>query len=87
VFDDIELPTENTQNLLRDAAQQIKLGNRQKAQQITQQLMENDPNNADVWYLAGYLYSSPEKKRQAFERALRLDPAHKKARQALNSLQ
>jgi hypothetical protein len=48
--------------------------------------MQTAPNNADVWYLVGYLSSGPEKKKQAFERALRIDPSHRKAREGLSAL-
>ncbi len=86
VFDSFDLPAENTQQLLQNAARYIQQGNRQAAQQIVKDLIKSDPNNADVWYLAGYLSSSVEKKRQAYERALRINPRHQKALQALTNL-
>ncbi|MEO8396026.1 MAG: PH domain-containing protein [Chloroflexota bacterium] len=86
ILDNIELPAENTQQLIQQATQYIQSGNRQAAGQIVKQLMQSDPGNADVWYLVGYLSTSADKKKQAFERALRIDPTHKKARQGLSTL-
>jgi len=48
--------------------------------------METAPDNADVWYLVGYLSNAPDRKRSAFRRAQGIDPKHKKALSAMNSL-
>lgn len=85
-FADIETPAERTQRLIRQASEQIKYGHLSEAKAIVRDLLETAPDNANVWYLAGHLAASPRRKRQAFERALRLDPEHRKARQALDLL-
>jgi hypothetical protein len=85
-FADIEMPGERSQRLIRQASEQIRYGHLTEAKAIVRDLLKTDPDNAHVWYLAGHLASSPRKKREAFERALKIDPDHKKARQALDLL-
>ncbi len=86
VFEGVENPTEHSQRLIRQASEQIKHGHLTEAKAIVRELLKIDPDNANVWYLAGHLASSPRRKKEAFERALSLDPGHKKARQALDLL-
>ncbi len=85
-FADIETPAERTQRLIRQASEQIKFGHLTEAKAIVRELLKLAPDNANVWYLAGHLSSSPKKKKQAFTRALSIDPDHRKARQALDLL-
>ncbi|MBE2267825.1 MAG: PH domain-containing protein [Anaerolinea sp.] len=86
IFDNIPLPDTDTEARIRQAASAIQRGNRDQAKQIVQALIKSSPDNADVWYLAGYLAQSPDRKRQAFERALRINPSHQKARLELRKL-
>lgn len=87
IVEETEFPEEYTARMLREASQHIKHGNPEAARKIVTRLIQSDPDNANVWYMAGYLSSSPEKKRQAFERALEINPRHRQARQKLDALQ
>jgi hypothetical protein len=53
---------------------------------VVQGLVQSAPTNADVWYLAGYLTTDRERKRAAYNRALSIDPGHRKAREGLAAL-
>jgi hypothetical protein len=64
----------------------IRAGQRDQAAADLRVLRTDAPNNADVWYLTGYLASDRDDKRTAFERALYLDPKHQKAIDALSKL-
>jgi uncharacterized membrane protein YdbT with pleckstrin-like domain len=84
--DALEFPSERTQQKISQASQYIKQGNRQAATEIVWSLVQSDPQNADVWYLVGYLAKSTDQKKQAYRRALSINPRHTKAREALNAL-
>lgn len=62
--------------------QQIAAGNLGIARRETATLLESAQDNAEVWYLTGYLSNNPIPKQQAFQRALQLDPNHKEAQEA-----
>ncbi len=82
----VDLPSETSQNTLQQALQMIQNGDRHGAQRVVRSLLQTQPYNADVWYMAGYLSTSMEKKRQAYQKALTLNPSHAKAQEALASL-
>lgn len=85
----LELPDdeiENDQTLIQNALHAIKAGDLPSARQIVQGLTRTSPENADVWYLVGYLTGDVSKKRQAYQRAVQLNPNHTKARTALAKL-
>lgn len=86
IVEEVEFPDEYTARLLREASQHIEHNNPTAARRIVERLLQSDPDNANVWYMAGYLSSSPEKKRLAYERALEINPRHKHARQKLDAL-
>ncbi len=86
LLDDADLPDQATQQGIQNAVALIRAGNTEQAKVVVQGLTQSAPNNADVWYLAGYLMTDLERKRAAYNRALSVDPAHKKAREGLASL-
>lgn len=86
IIDETEFPEEYTSRLLREASLHIEHHNLTAARKIVERLLQSDPDNANVWYMAGYLSASPEKKRQAYERALAINPRHRRARQKLDAL-
>lgn len=84
--EEMEDPEAYTARLLREASLHIEHHNAAAARKIVERLLQSSPENANVWYMAGYLAGSPEKKRQAYERALEINPRHKRARQKLDAL-
>jgi hypothetical protein len=86
LLDEVDLPDEATQQGIQRAVAHIRAGETEQAKALVQQLTRSAPNNADVWYLAGYLMTDRERKRAAYNRALALDPAHRKAREGLAAL-
>ncbi len=81
-----DLPPENPTTQLREVSTLIKAGKRNDAAQIVKGLLQTHPQSADVWYLAGYLQTDPNKKRAAYEKALKLNPQHKLANSGLAEL-
>src|SRR5258708_34089080 len=74
-----DLPPEDPTAQLRQVSAFIKAGKRNEAGQIVRGLMQTHPQNADVWYLAGYLQTDPNKKRTAYDKALNFNTKHKLA--------
>lgn len=71
---------------IKRAAQLIQSGKRQEALAVVKPLVAQYPSDADVWYLVGLLQSDPTKQRDAYQKALQLNPNHRLARAALKKL-
>ena len=50
------------------------------------QVLEINRNNADAWYMVGYLADTMEQRVDALKFALKIDPGHDNALQALDTL-
>ncbi|MCS6871913.1 MAG: hypothetical protein NZ571_10695, partial [Anaerolineae bacterium] len=71
---------------IKRAAQLIQNGKRQEAAALVKQLATQYPGDADVWYLVGSLQTDPSRKRDAYQKALQINPNHRLARAALQKL-
>ncbi len=71
---------------VKRAAQLIQQNKRQKAAALVKQLAQQYPDDADVWYLVGLLQTDPIKQREAYQKALQINPNHRLARAALQKL-
>lgn len=85
ILEDVVLP-DNTNLRIQQAVTEIQAGRQANARSIVESLAKSAPHNADVWYLVGFLSSTPDRKRQAYSRALSIDPNHRKAREGLAAL-
>ncbi len=81
-----DLPPEDPTAQLREVSTLIKADKRNEAGQIVRRLLQTNPQNADVWYLAGYLHTDPNKKRAAYEKSLSFNPQHRLAQAGLANL-
>lgn len=64
----------------------IRQDNRREAQQLLKQFLRDNPQSADGYYLATFLTDDPERKIQACERALKINPQHGPTRKLLETL-
>jgi hypothetical protein len=71
---------------LQEAYQLLKRGRKVQAEAILQPIVEEEPDNADAWWLLANALSDVDAKRDAAERVLRLRPDHAKARLMLQRL-
>ena len=80
-----ELPTQTDRpaSLLAQAADDLKRGDKQAAADVIRQALHIDPQNADAWFLASYLSQVPEERRAVLEQAMKCNPTHAVAQQAL----
>lgn len=76
------LPSAQAQ-LMAQAIQLIQQNQKQRAKAVIKQILEQDERNADAWYLMGLTLAEPTRRRAAFVKALRYNPNHVQARQAL----
>lgn len=72
--------------LLRQAAQFIKTGDKTAAQRIIVQVLKADPQNETAWYFVAGMAEDPTKRRQALEKVLAVNPFHEKAQAMLDAL-
>src|SRR5687767_10489025 len=77
---------EGNQQVLHDAYELIKSGQKQEAMRLLVQVLQSDRNNANAWWLLANATDEPGKKQQALEQVLRLQPDHGAARRALDTL-
>lgn len=73
--------------LLYEAIAATRAGNKKQAQLLLAQNLQQDPTDAQSWYLLGMLVDSKEKQAIYLGKALALDPAHAKAQERLGKLQ
>ena len=71
---------------LQQAIQLARQGDKQKAQYLLTQTLQEEPENTQAWYLLSLLVDSEAKQAAYLQRVLALDPAHEKAQSRLSGL-
>lgn len=71
---------------LQQAIQLARSGDKQKAQYLLAQTLQEEPENAQAWYLLSLLVYSESKQTAYLQRVLALDPTHEKAQARLAEL-
>lgn len=72
---------------LRKAVNNIKQGKKEDARNIVEDVIKNDPNNADAWYLLSFIANTPEEVKRYLEKTIAINPSHEKAIQKLRKIQ
>ncbi len=72
---------------LKEAIQTVRNGNTLEAQRQLAELLEDDPQQEQGWYLLSLLVDSPQKQATYLSKTLALNPQHEKAREHLATLQ
>ncbi|MBK7897270.1 MAG: hypothetical protein IPJ90_20760 [Anaerolineaceae bacterium] len=72
---------------LKEAIAAVRAGDRATAQQQLTTLLEENPKEAQGWYLLSLLVDSPQKQAAYLSKTLALDPNHSKAHMQLATLQ
>ena len=71
---------------LRKAVSEIKQGDKPNARKILENIIKNDPNCADAWYLLSYVASTQEQALGYLEKVIEINPFHEKAKQQLGKI-
>lgn len=72
---------------LQHAINETRNGNKVKAQKLLADLLKEETDNVQAWYLLSLLVDSEEKKEAYLSRVLTLDPEHEKAQELLLTLE
>lgn len=72
---------------LKEAIETVRRGDKQMAQRQLIQLLDEDPAQAQGWYLLSLLVDSPQKQAAYLSKTLSLNPHHEKASEQLAALQ
>src|SRR5258707_13614336 len=64
----------------------FKAGDKAEAIRLFSEAIKQDANDIDAWLYLGAALDDPARKRQAFERVLKIDPNNDKAKNALARL-
>ncbi len=73
----------SAENLLRDARQALEAGNRDGAYRISLEATQQDQGNKEAWLIRAQTAASREERLLCLSQAIRIDPSHPKAKQAL----
>lgn len=65
---------------LREAIAVARTGETQEAQLLVAAILENNPDNAQAWYLMSHLVESPARRAAYLFKTVSLDPSHERAR-------
>ncbi|MBN2045545.1 MAG: hypothetical protein JW757_11035 [Anaerolineales bacterium] len=76
-----------TKKILVKAINLLKDGDKKSAVLLLANVLKKEPHLVQAWYLLGLAVEAEAQKIKAFEQALKLDPEHEKARNALAKLQ
>jgi hypothetical protein len=71
---------------LKNAAALLKTGNSKAARQIIIQILREDANNTQAWYMLSFAVPRQDKQIQALQQLLQIDPNHEKAQKRLQKL-
>ena len=71
---------------LQQAIQLARVGEKQKAQYLLTQTLQEEPENTQAWYFLSLLVDSEEKQAAYLQRVLALDPSHEKAQSRLDEV-
>lgn len=71
---------------LQQAIVATRTGQKREAQRLLTEVLKEDPENAQAWFLLSHLVDSKEKQVAYLGKALALDPQHQKAKQRLARL-
>lgn len=80
------MPSKEAQQKLQLASQFLNTGGKEKAKTLIYDVLENDPRNADAWYLASFATDQPVEQINALNQALGINPRHKEASARLKQL-
>jgi tetratricopeptide (TPR) repeat protein len=78
--------TERIPQRLDDAVAAARAGQREQAHTLLQDIVRDDPNNADAWVWLGGVEADPAAQYRALEHAVALDPGNQRAREGLRWL-
>ncbi len=72
---------------LKEAIETVRRGDKQTAQRQLTQLLDENPEQVQGWYLLSLLVDSPQKQATYLSKTLALNPQHEKASEQLAALQ
>jgi Flp pilus assembly protein TadD len=76
------MATEMSQ-LVREGIEAYKRGDRDEATRLLTEAIRVDRRDINAWLYLGAVLEEPDRKKQAFEQVLRLDPNNQQAKSAL----
>ena len=77
---------ESQNDALQRAYELVEAGQPEEARVILRELMETEPNNADVLWVYAYAVDDPDEARTVLQRLLEVDPEYPEAAELLKSL-
>jgi tetratricopeptide (TPR) repeat protein len=77
---------DETASLVDEAIEAYKAGDKNGAVRLLTEALKRDPRNEQAWLYMGAALDDPDKRRQAFQRVLQINPNNERAKAALNRL-
>lgn len=76
----------DTTTVIRQAIEAIKQGNKSNARTLLENVIKNEPNNEEAWFLLAHVAQTPEQARTYLERVININPNNERAKQQLDKL-
>lgn len=70
----------------QQAVEAFQAGDRERASELLEQVLAEDPKNDNAWYFLAAAQTDPTKRREYLNRVLEINPEHKRAREVLDRL-
>jgi tetrahydromethanopterin S-methyltransferase subunit G len=80
------MSSQRNEQLLREATEAAREGNRSEAKKLIRQILNNDDKDVKAWMLLYRVSDDTGEKRRALEKILALDPGNQRAQEALDKL-
>jgi hypothetical protein len=77
----------NPSDLLQEGITAVRNGNKKQGAEKLMELVKQDSRNAEAWFWLAAATDNQEEAAQCLRRALRIDPGHTRAKQALESIE
>lgn len=76
----------NESSTLQKSLDLIRAGKAEQARPLLVELLRNEPDHAQAWFLLSYVLDDPQRKQYALQQALKADPQFERAQQRLRKL-
>lgn len=76
----------DTNTIIRQAVEAIKQGNKSNARTLLENVIKNEPNNEEAWFLLAHVAQTQEQARTYLERVVNINPNNERAKQQLEKL-
>lgn len=76
----------DTNTIIKQAIEAIKQGNKSNARALLENVIKNEPNNEEAWFMLAHVAQTQEQARSYLGRVININPSNERAKQQLEKL-